>query len=232
VKVKNYILVVDDDQLILYGLAKILKNDGYEVQTAGSATEAIEKLSYCPYDLCLLDVHLPDLSGLEVMAIISDMCPKTKIVIMTASFVDFDELSDNNSQAIANGASQFIPKPFNLCDISDVVRQVLKGEENFQAGIRLSDRVTEKKSRKKPRTTWNGNIYFQMSIIDHGDYTRKSLEAQAVDISDNGIGLLTRYPLKESQVIGFDDKMDNRIGVVVWSKMIDEEKCRVGIRFA
>jgi len=232
VKVKNYILVVDDDQLILYGLAKILTNDGYEVITAGTAAEAIEKLSYCPYDLCLLDVHLPDLSGLELMVIIRDMCPKTKIVIMTASFLDFDELSDNNTSAIANGASQFIPKPFNLCDISDVVQRALKGEENFQAGIRLSGKSTEKKSRKRPRTPWDESIVFQMSIIDQGDYTRKSLEARAVDISDNGIGLLTPYPLKELQVIGFDEKMENRIGVVVWSKMIDEDNCRVGIRFA
>jgi hypothetical protein len=43
---------------------------------------------------------------------------------------------------------------------------------------------------------------------------------------------LTRYPLRESQVISFDEKVDNRSGVVVWSKMVDEEYCRAGIRFA
>ena len=229
---KNHILVVDDDQLILYGLAKILKNDGCEVITAGTATEAIEKLSFCPYDLCLLDVHLPDMNGLELMKIIRSMCPKTKVVIMTASFVDFSELSDNNSKAIANGASQFIPKPFNLCDISDVVQQVLQGKESFTAGIGFTGTVAEKRSRKTPRSPWNENIFFQMSVIDQGEYARKSLEAQAVDISDSGIGILTRHPLKESQVVGFDDTMGNRTGVVVWSKMIDEENCRVGIRFA
>ncbi|MEJ2268603.1 MAG: hypothetical protein P8Y04_02385 [Desulfobulbaceae bacterium] len=56
--------------------------------------------------------------------------------------------------------------------------------------------------------------------------------AQVVDISDRGIGLLSQYPLRESQVIGFDEKMNNRTGVVVWSKMMDEDNCRVGIRFA
>jgi len=230
--VKNYILVVDDDQLILYALAKILKSEGYEVMTAATATEAIEKISYCPYDLCLLDVHLPDLNGLELMDIIRDMCPKTKVVIMTASYVDFDELSEINSKAIANGASQFIPKPFNLCDISEVVQQVLTADDNLHAGFSFNGSESKKRSRKKPRKPCNENIVFQMSVVDGGDYSRKFLEAEVVNISDSGLALMTRYPLKESQVISFDGKVDNRSGVVVWSKMIDEENCRAGIRFA
>ena len=71
-----------------------------------------------------------------------------------------------------------------------------------------------------------------MSVIERGNYTRKSFEARTVDISEDGIGLLTPHPLNESQIISFDERVDNRTGVVVWSKMIDEENCRVGVRFA
>lgn len=229
---KHYILVVDDDQLILYALEKILRNDGYEVVTASTAAQAIEKLSFCPYDLCLLDFHLPDLNGLELMKITRDMCPKTRVVIMTASHFDSDKLSENNKKAIANGADHFISKPFDLCDITDVVQQTLKSKENFQTDFQFAANGFEKKSRKKPRAPFTENIFFQMSIIDQGNYTRKTLKAQAVDISDSGIGFLIHYPLKESQVIGFDEKVDSRTGVVVWSKMVDEENCRVGVRFA
>lgn len=229
---KKHILVVDDDQLILYALAKILKNDGYDVVTAATAAEAVEKLSYCPYDMCLLDIHLPDLNGLDLMDVIKEMCPRTKVVIMTASHVDSAELSEKNSMAMANRASHFIPKPFNLCDIFEVVQQVLNGGENLLAGFSFTGNGFEKKSRKKVRKRYIENIFFQMSVIEHGDYTRKSLEAQTVDISDDGIGLLTPRPLKELQIISFDEKLDNRTGVVAWSKMIDEENCRVGVRFA
>jgi len=229
---KNYILVVDDDQLILYALAKVLKDNGYEAATAATATEAIEKLSYCPYDLCLLDVHLPDLNGLDLLKIIRDMCPKIKVVIMTASHLDSTELDGSFYKAIENGASQFIPKPFSLCDITDVVQEVLTGDENSHAGYRFASNGFEKKSRKSPRKPFNEIVSFQTSIIDEGAYTRKSMKAQVVDISDSGIGLLTQHPLKESQIIGFDDKMGNRTGVVVWSKMVDDDKCRAGIRFA
>lgn len=70
------------------------------------------------------------------------------------------------------------------------------------------------------------------SVIEKGASTRWSLEEQAVDISDNGIGLLAQFPLEESQVIGFNEKMDNRTEVVAWSRMIDEENCRAGVKFA
>ena len=65
-----------------------------------------------------------------------------------------------------------------------------------------------------------------MSVIDQGNFTRWTLEAQAVDISVSGIGLLSKHPLKESQVVGFNEKLGNKTGVVVWSKMVDEESAK------
>jgi CheY-like chemotaxis protein len=229
---KKHILVVDDDELILFALAKTLKGDAREVITASTGTEAIKKLSYCPYDLCLLDIHLPDMNGLELMKIIREMCPETRIVIMTASYIDFSELNGNYIEAITNGASQFIPKPFNLCDIKEVVDQVLRGEEDIDKDFFCIGNGTLKRSRKHPRELCNGKVCFKMSIIDEGGISRKLLEALGVDISDSGIGLLTRCPLKESQVIGFDEKNKNKTGVVAWSEMIDEDNCRVGVKFA
>jgi CheY-like chemotaxis protein len=229
---QSSILVVDDDQLILYALARALKDDAHVVETADTATAAIKKVSECPFDLCLLDVHLTDMNGLELMKRIRETCPETKFIIMTASCLDASELSENHNEAIANGACHFIPKPFNLWEVTDVVQQVLTGKENFEVGFRFTGRDFEKKSRKTPRKPYKENIRFQMSVIDQGNYTRWSLEAEAVDISDSGIGLLSQFPLKESQIIGFDEKMGNRTGVVAWSKMIDAETCRAGIRFA
>jgi len=229
---KKQILVIDDDQLILYGLAKTLKEQDYDVQTANNATEAIEKISFSPFDLCLLDVHLPDMNGLKLMRKIKDRCPHTKIIIMTASCLDSSELSENNNKAIANGACHFIPKPFNISDVTDVVNQVLSGEQKLEAGFRLTSSGFEKRSRKNPRIPHKENIQIQTSVIDQGNFIRWTLVAKGVDISDGGIGLLSQYPLKESQVVSFDEKMGKKTGVVVWSKMIDDDTCRLGIRFA
>lgn len=228
---KKQILVADEDQLILYGLAKSFKDDGCEVKTASTATAAIKKLSHCSYDLCLLDVHLADSNDQRLMKMIQDICPHTKIIIMTTSYLDSPELSENINTAIAIGAAHFIAKPFSLCDVTEVVRQVLAEGENFHTQFRYNGSGFTEKSRKHPRKCYIEKISFQMSVIENGVPTRWSLEAKAVDISGSGIGLLSRYPLEKSQIIGFDEEMGNRTGVVVWSIMIDEEKCRVGLEF-
>ncbi len=226
------ILVVDDNQLVLYGLAKALKHNSYAVQTASTGQKALRKLAHCPFGLCMLDINLPDFNGLELMKMVREFCPDTKIIIMTASNLDSPEVSENINAAISNGACHFIAKPFDLCDITEVVEKVLSGEEDFHTGFRFVNSSSEKKSRRSPRKPCSEKIGFQMSVIDQGNYTRWSMEAEAVDISDRGIGVLISYHLKVSQVIGFDEKMDNKTGVVMWSKTIDADKCRVGIKFA
>lgn len=226
------ILVVDDNQLILYGLAKALRSNSYTVETATTAETALKKLSFCSYDLCLLDINLQDINGLELMKMIKETYPNTKIIIMTASNLDSEELSENIRTAASNGACPFIAKPFNLCDVTEVVEEVLTEAANLDTGLRFTNKGSVKKSRKHPRKPYKEKISFQMSVIDQGNFTRWTLEAQAVDISESGIGLLSQHPLKESQVVGFNEKLGNKTGVVVWSKMVDEENCRVGLRFA
>ena len=229
---KKQILVADEDQLILYALAKVLKDDGCEVKTAATVPDAIEKLSQSSYNLCILDVNLADSNGQGLMKMIQDTCPEVKIILMAASYLDSPEFSERNFEAITKGACHFISKPFDLSEVTEVVHQVLTGEESFFIGNRFASSGFGKKPRKAPREPLKENISFRLSVICQGISTRLSVEAQTVDISDSGIGLLTPYPIKESQVIGFDEKINNRTGVVAWSKMVDEENCRAGVKFA
>ncbi|MBW2465921.1 MAG: response regulator [Deltaproteobacteria bacterium] len=229
---KKHILVVDQDQFILYGLAKALKDDGCEVKTADSANEAIEKLSFCPYDLCLLDVQLSVINEGGILKVINDICPKTQVILMTADPLDSPEFSNNDQAVVDQGADYCIAKPFALNDVTEIVKLVLagEGEKTDQNDFFKSD--PETKSRKHDRTSCNEVLNFGASVIHEGYLIRLSLNGQVIDKSDGGIGLLTSYPLRENQVIGFDEKMNYRIGVVAWSRMIDKECFRIGIRFA
>lgn len=227
------ILVVDDDELILYGLEKALKSEGVVVATAGTASDAILKLSSCSYDLCLLDVHLSDFSGMELMKIIKDICPKVQIMIMTSSFIDDRSLSESISEAIRNGACHFIPKPFNLYELKDIVVQALHSDDGFHTGFRFSgDRFLERKLRKNDRLPFPQEIRYSMSIIENGEDSRRLLLAKAIDVSEHGVGFLTEYPLRPSQVVSFEHKVLRRTGVVAWSTMVDERTCRAGVQFA
>lgn len=225
---KKNILVVDDNELILLGLAKVLENESFEVTTAGTGAAALEKLSSCRYDLCLLDIHLPDMNGLDLMKFIKDMCPASKVVIMSASFFNSASISEDLQQSTGSGACRFVAKPFSLCEITEVVRKELEEDEDFRF---IGSRFV-KCHRKISRRALPDSITFFMTLIDDGEAKRMTFQAKAIDLSQEGVGLQTDFPLKISQVIGFGTELSNRSGVVVWSSMVDEQTYRAGVKFA
>ena len=78
------ILVVDDDKGIRTLYQNELSQAGYEVETAASGAEAIRKSSENTFALVILDIEMPDLSGLEVLNRLRKVAPKTRIILNTA----------------------------------------------------------------------------------------------------------------------------------------------------
>ncbi len=114
------ILVVDDKPLILHVFKVALA--GYaKVKAVATAEEALEEVSSHFYDLCFLDFILPGLNGLQAMKKISEISPETKVVIMTANYLD-----EQIKQVIEECAYHFIEKPFDLEQIREVSRQALQ----------------------------------------------------------------------------------------------------------
>jgi CheY-like chemotaxis protein len=225
--------VIDDERLICYGLKKALSQDLVEVDTASSASEAILALSSCNYDVCLLDVRLPDDSGFKMMEVIKDFCPKIKIILMTTSDIIPDEvMNENIRKAMANGACNFLCKPFDLKQLREVIAGALWGNGGKGADDRSEQDFAVRTRRREPRRKWPVRINFFMSVINGGEVKRRIFPAETVDISEDGIGLVTPCPLKPTQVISFDETLNRRSGVVVWSSLLDDRRCRAGIRFA
>lgn len=232
--VKKQIIVIDDDQLVLFGLSKALRDEEkVEVDTAETAADAIEKLRCRPYNLCLLDIHLPDLNGLDLMDIIRDLCPAARIIIMTASYVDSGELSENLQKALEKGACNFISKPFFLSDVRYAVKCALEDKPEFPADFFFSGDSQKRRPRRFPRKACSKNIKLLITFINEdGDTRRRTIEAELVDQGDGGVGLLSRFPLLVAQVVSFAEDWEGTVGLVRWSTMIDDELCRAGISFA
>ncbi len=118
------ILIVDDEPLVLYGLSKTL-HDLAEVKTVTTGEEAILELRSFFYDLCFLDIHLPDMNGLDVMKRVKEISPETRIAVMTASHVN-----ENMKRAIKAEADYFVAKPFKLPKIKMIAKRALEGRGN------------------------------------------------------------------------------------------------------
>ena len=117
---RRRILVVDDDDGLRAGLAIGLKRDGYMVQLAGDAREAIEKLAGMDFDLILLDLHLPgSINGLSLLNTIrTERSPLNLPVIIISGSSD----SANIVTALRDGANDYVVKPFDAGTVRARVR--------------------------------------------------------------------------------------------------------------
>ena len=115
------ILIVDDEPLILQGLGGVLERDFAEVTMVQTGEMALREISSSSYNLCFLDVCLPDMDGLEVMRRIKEMSPQTGVIIMTAGVVDEDM-----KKTIEKNAYMFITKPFDLLQVRMVAKRALE----------------------------------------------------------------------------------------------------------
>ena len=114
------LLIVDDEDLIRWSLRERFTQDGHTVIEAATKAEALLRINPA-IDLVLLDVRLPDGSGLDVMRRIKDVAPDTPVILMTA----FSSV-ENAVEAVKLGAHNYVQKPF---DIEDVVVAVDKALE-------------------------------------------------------------------------------------------------------
>jgi|GEM_PF-229591 len=117
------ILVVDDEKGICENVHKILAKKNYEVTQALSAKEAHEKMAKESYSLLISDIVMPEKNGLELLKLVKEQWPLTKVIVMTAY-----ASTDTAMKAIRLGALDYLPKPFTPKEIRDTVEKALSGE--------------------------------------------------------------------------------------------------------
>jgi DNA-binding response OmpR family regulator len=114
------ILLVDDEENILTIFRLVLESKGYRVDTASTAEEALTKVGLNKYNLCLLDLNLPDMHGTELVRRIHQIDPGMKKLMVTGESSGIDAETARN-----NGADGFILKPLNKVALIGAVEAVL-----------------------------------------------------------------------------------------------------------
>jgi len=115
------ILLVDDEENILTIFRLVLESKGYTVDTASTAEEALVKVGLYKYNLCLLDLNLPDMHGTELVRQIHQIDPGMKKLMVTGESSGIDAQTARN-----NGADGFILKPVNKVTLISTVEAALR----------------------------------------------------------------------------------------------------------
>ncbi|MCE5306569.1 MAG: sigma-54 dependent transcriptional regulator [Acidobacteriales bacterium] len=138
---KGRILVVDDEADIRESLEDLLATEGYQIDTASNAAEGLRKLEHRGYDLVLLDLMMPDRSGMDVLADVRERDSETPIFLITA--YGSIEVAVN---ALKAGANDYFSKPWDneklLIEIDRMIGKRRLEEENVQLKRALKQRYS------------------------------------------------------------------------------------------
>ncbi len=150
------ILLVDDEPLILKGLRFSLQQEGYEIDSAADGEEALHKISESSFDLILLDVMLPKLSGIEVCQRVRETSD-VPIIMLTAKGEDMDKIL-----GLEYGADDYMVKPFNILEVKARIKTILR-------------RASGRREEKKPQQLAGGGLFL--------DAASRSVEADGKPIN-------------------------------------------------
>ena len=114
------ILAVDDEPLILKGLRFSLEQDGYIVEEALDGQSALDMIQSTQYDLVLLDVMLPVVSGTDVLRQMREFTD-TPVIMLTAKGGDMDKIL-----GLEYGADDYITKPFNILEVKARIKAIMR----------------------------------------------------------------------------------------------------------
>ena len=158
------ILLVDDEPRFIDSLESILHHFNYDCCKAHNGQDAVAMLGGRSFDLVLLDVALPDMSGLEIASFIKRSCPETIVVMLTGT-----RTVETAVEAMKHGAYDFLTKPLNH---EQLLRTLEKGIEHGRLKSRLAE--SEEKSRLLVEAAWEGMALLdeQMVIEANGQFLK------------------------------------------------------------
>ena len=115
------LLVIDDEESILHFFRRAFPGPGAHLVTAGSATEGLERVTFDRPDAVILDIDLPDQSGLEAFRQIHQVAPKTPVIFITGHGTTATAI-----EAMSLGAYEYLLKPLELDPLCDLVARAFE----------------------------------------------------------------------------------------------------------
>lgn len=147
------ILIVEDEEKLSRVLELELKYENYETKTANNGLDALEMMLEESWDLVLLDIMIPELSGLEVLRRLRKVDQETPVILLTAR----DQVHDKVS-GLDLGANDYVTKPFQIEELLARIRVQLRHTENSKPStetLHVGDLTVNLQTREVKRDSKN-----------------------------------------------------------------------------
>ncbi len=160
------ILIIDDEPYLLEKLGSVLTGEHYSVVTAEDGREGLEKIWNDSYDLILLDIMLPGMSGLEILAEIREAGIQTPVLMLTAKGDIDDRVAGLNL-----GADDYLAKPFSLAELLARVRALIRrgktGSPIIEIGNIRLDTISREVTRNGEPLTLTAKEFALLEFLLH-----------------------------------------------------------------
>lgn len=175
------VLVVDDEKLIVKGIKFSLEQDEMEVTAAYDGEEALELARNNDFDIILLDVMLPGLSGFEVCQAIREFSD-VPIIMLTAKGDDMDKIL-----GLEYGADDYITKPFNILEVKARIKAIIRRNKKRDVPA------------DKPKLLVEGDMTIEL------ESRRVSIAGRDINLTAKEFDILTLLLLHPNKVYSRDD---------------------------
>lgn len=122
------ILILDDERIVCDRLRPLLEKLGFEVEAFTDSSKAIARLAEQRFDVLVTDLKMPGIGGLDVLTFAREHSGSTKVIVITGFAT-----TDTAREALAGGAVEFIPKPFKMSKLRDLIVRLAE-EKRGHAG--------------------------------------------------------------------------------------------------
>lgn len=159
-------LLIDDDRSIRHVIAGALRGLEVELQVAATAKQGLDLFALAQPDVILLDVMLPDASGLELCQEIHRLNPKIPIIIITAGGT-----SETAIQAMKLGAYDFLLKPLDVAKVSELIRQAVEISRVMSLPVKFAEGEVQDETDEQlvGRTPQMQAVYKTIGRVAHQD---------------------------------------------------------------
>ena len=164
------ILIVDDEKLIRWSLSERLSEEGYHCVQAEDGASALERVSEQGFDLAMIDLRLPDTTGVELLGRMRESVPDLPVIIITAH-----STVDSAVEAMKGGARDYIAKPFNMDELTITVRNTL-------ATVRMERRLDAQVEHQKARFGLGNLVGESAAMHEIRKVVRKISQSEATTV--------------------------------------------------